>query len=1249
MAGFYGNITNTSKIQFVFDKTYQNRKQMEENMATDNIYIGRYVLVDYDLNFPGKDYARLYLKDNKFYFSSGFEENTRARSSDKPYYITETNENGEEIISINPEKLDEDSANQMMQNYMLFDGEPIYVWDEQKELEIFYTANYVKGSDYPSFEKIASPSDQVGSEGGFYHNNYLIDQNWWKEKSGETTIGRGWDSTVWQKVYTDNKEKYVMIAELNSVVPTFGIKVDPPTLNPMTPHFDADSSSLYYQLHVQPNWGFRVAKYDDLSEDEQKKYGSESYVENSGYKYDLDLKTLRQSVDRYDGVIYYNRKGFDPDYHREKPDKTDEISVKTTGHSGYEYTDHYGNVNSALQADIQELYINLPSVGNAVSDLYDVLYGTGTPVGEEDYSRRNKTVDWDSYSGERLVESNDEGTGYDFSPEKAASAAGAINSIHDLMGMIIINDEDDLEASQALDNQIYYKKNDGKFYIKDLTYDFEVLDENEPNSKTEVVELKDFDVNDYYYKRDNNFYYADSYSTGAQYIILNDVTEAYITDYDYKPNTYYTKTVTGSYALGKDEKPRNTPYYIVPKFDEQLTVAISNEKIENGTFFFPKGTGSDIYFDEFFKGEIPSDENEMQGTGLFKPVVEDGITKLVPYTYDNDATFISPLYWWEDYRATWDYEFGSGEPVLVYDQTTGSKISLNMIEFESGVYFYENKDTGVYEFAQYLSQVKADKKYYKLPSDKKFEQITGTINGKKYYFYEPDTYYYKELNNYLLAQDDLKVKDNYYNINNYTYTDSNVLFYEPNKYYYIDEDGKYILDSSSSFDSTKIYYRYYQDKYILTADEHYNQGEKCNPNVDYQDLNISIGFRKEKYEWKELKGFARSLNTIHGLILKINQILKSDDSLTRDTSTVQGCINQLNDIINKFDSLVPNQLLLVDQYGKIASGEAGGDSWINVITEDGKVGLQHIGPVGDESSVEKVDDTTPAFGSDFIISDYHFDEKGHKYVTTTHTVTIPAGSHNNNDNTLNGQIVITNLGFTSSNGQITTSSANLGDVYIANDETLNSRLATLQTNIDEEKTARESAIADLNMAKNESVTQFISSIIQEDGKVTVSRANAGTLVLGDGYSKSTSANEQAIDKDDSINTAFGKIESNLALKATQEEVNTKVSDFENFKTEVNSNLDKKLDKTDFESFKTENTEILNSKLDNSIKDNLVLKDTEFSYNISEDESQKLVLTIEGMLDYIVQLEQRIKALEGSSSGDDSSTDEPEPGTDDEII
>jgi hypothetical protein len=50
-----------------------------------------------------------------------------------------------------------------------------------------------------------------------------------------------------------------MIAELNSVVPTFDISTDAPSDIPMAPHFDELSTDVYYKLHAQPSWGFRLA------------------------------------------------------------------------------------------------------------------------------------------------------------------------------------------------------------------------------------------------------------------------------------------------------------------------------------------------------------------------------------------------------------------------------------------------------------------------------------------------------------------------------------------------------------------------------------------------------------------------------------------------------------------------------------------------------------------------------------------------------------------------------------------------------------------------------------------------------------------------------------------------------------------------------------------------------------------------------------------------------------------------------
>jgi hypothetical protein len=62
--------------------------------------------------------------------------------------------------------------------------------------------------------------------------------------------GRGYDSTVWQKVYSEGKEYYINVAELNGVVPTFSLTYDAPTTYPIAPHFDMSSTNTMYKMHM---------------------------------------------------------------------------------------------------------------------------------------------------------------------------------------------------------------------------------------------------------------------------------------------------------------------------------------------------------------------------------------------------------------------------------------------------------------------------------------------------------------------------------------------------------------------------------------------------------------------------------------------------------------------------------------------------------------------------------------------------------------------------------------------------------------------------------------------------------------------------------------------------------------------------------------------------------------------------------------------------------------------------------------
>ena len=70
---FYGDIKRIRSSPYIFDKYYPNRKAMEDNCPTDNVYIGRYVLVKYTYsddviyNKINKDIMSNIYSPNKYY------------------------------------------------------------------------------------------------------------------------------------------------------------------------------------------------------------------------------------------------------------------------------------------------------------------------------------------------------------------------------------------------------------------------------------------------------------------------------------------------------------------------------------------------------------------------------------------------------------------------------------------------------------------------------------------------------------------------------------------------------------------------------------------------------------------------------------------------------------------------------------------------------------------------------------------------------------------------------------------------------------------------------------------------------------------------------------------------------------------------------------------------------------------------------------------------------------------------------
>ena len=328
--GFYGNITNTARTQFQFDKIYPNRYEMERSTHTDGIYAGRYVLIEYDTS--GLD---TYTEVQKG--TDGYLYTNPKGATDRKTLLTVTNTTPGELVY---ETLVQDSK--MFHRFYKITGDALDIATQAAAWEII-----------------------VSNDGGSaYVANYNIDESIYGPS-------RGFDSTAWQKVYgKDTGEKYIMIAELNTVVPKFDVVADAPTMNPVVPHFDKQSTDVYYKLHWQTPWGFRIGEASDESlSDEETIWTHTTYDPNQGINITTESEPLP-------AAIYYNKKAFDPRqtiYKRVLGD--DYIKIVPVESGEAIYNDHEMPGNTKVEKDIQEMSINLPTIGNMVSDAWDIIYG----------------------------------------------------------------------------------------------------------------------------------------------------------------------------------------------------------------------------------------------------------------------------------------------------------------------------------------------------------------------------------------------------------------------------------------------------------------------------------------------------------------------------------------------------------------------------------------------------------------------------------------------------------------------------------------------------------------------------------------------------------------------------------------------------------------------------------------------------------------------------------------------------------
>lgn len=684
---FYGNIKNTARTQFYFDRIYPNRVSMDTNAKKDGIFAGRYVLVEYEQDISADDFQQYYFYGGKMYtemakvtakmvLDSTQEIEAIEGGLDDAYVRPETIPHGTVCCVPKGQRISMKLGSPM---YIQFtDSRGSYKTTNKVEYDNFYKSHHdmkdpqiyiidsrmysvysFVGGQYAVIEphrdyttsneieyrraKVTTTDSAEGPQSSLeweilslgdsvFKRNYNIDK-------GSYNTERTYDSTVWQKTYVGNEEKYIMIADLNTITPTFSFTADAPTVTPVPPHYDPNQTNTNYNIHIQGPWGLRVrgangnlkvpsidhfgrisdklpairatdsivtypsdfttawegAFYDIAQEEEDKKFYSQYSNKWNGKK---DNKSSR-----VDGAIYINRYGFDPKIISKSKDVTnpssmfynplvtpdsvrDLVTLEPTGYSGRLYNDHLGNEKFDAQPDTQEFIMMLPSIGDAISELWDIVYGgrdTNSTIKET--NTRNLDYQWEYANGvvkrEGLRSIMDVNGHFD---DKAVNTiAGCINTVHDMLGMIIVQNSDGLDLSKYEDGYIYqfsdgsYRRKTTKYtYTRELPYSYSKITLSEVTYAKGHYYTKS--GNDYVVCNDESFisgkeYYVKKIDTPQKYSVVSNMgtlpnqTLFYMTPVDPetgKPNykvVYDVAENINYYTLNKETSLKVTAFY----------------------------------------------------------------------------------------------------------------------------------------------------------------------------------------------------------------------------------------------------------------------------------------------------------------------------------------------------------------------------------------------------------------------------------------------------------------------------------------------------------------------------------------------------------------------------------------------------------------------------------------------------------------------------------------------------------------
>lgn len=838
-----------------------------------------------------------------------------------------------------------------------------------------------------------------------YSINYNIDN-----EASDTPIGKGYDSTVWRKIIKQNGDAdYVMLAELNSVVPTFNVEPAPPSEGgssdpnytlPTQPYFSKDSTNVLYNLHVGVPWGFKTNK------------------------------------------LFINEAGFIEGTHSTELEAgTDEIKIEPK-QSGQTYK--LRNSSTVTTAtDQQELTISLPTLGIIADKSWNLIYGV-----KEDNSRDTGKIGW------QINEPNPHNSTSLVNDKKIESIAGAINSACDLIGTMVYSAP--TNSSDASEMGIYYNNTDGKFYFKDYLYTVSALD---TTTQSEIIqmgsdyiqfngELKNPSTIGYplYTKPTvNDDYYAlpsvtnDEVKPGGMYYdlnhddldILNNIENAdqdSSESFEYlKDNDLIKKIIIGGndltlQPLDVNDNRNGTYYkYNISSPEHKIYFPASRSQIslfnEDNTRIT---TASDLNSKKIIyklvreeqhshpideHGDIIEDQiiytHVLERAGVTESLAADA-AKLEELNVSYDWAQSHIIHPWPN--STSSYTVSNGDVTYINNQALWIKDGENykLIPNSSQLPFTDTESClngiDVYTIsltrsvnpyrpnAEYWGTIPETGRVYRkmtpendgLPTYK----LTNSINAST----TPPTPVSIELSHYA-------------GVNGLDDVLTGTFYFVPNELYVKNGNS---FEKASEYDLTTAqnhgYYKYRE--VVVKSDPlgEFIEGERWNTLLDINEINgrperadqdnkLILGLKIATPHLFELEGYSKNTNTLNGWILHLNKLVGSaGDSGTRNSNTIQGLINTVNDKIGRIDDTQKDKLIISDKNAHFTAATITNDAWTGLTVSDSIVTINHNKVWTNSSNI-------PTFGIDngnFIFP--VVDAAGHITGTTQVTASEAAGA-----------------------------------------------------------------------------------------------------------------------------------------------------------------------------------------------------------------------------------------------------------------